>query len=139
MSKKDYLNKQGHLVFTSEYHLSRGSCCKSSCLHCPYGHALKKENLTLEELNSSNLDDAKIIYDKYFLRSKITENLLSSAFGSNDSKSEFDNDTFKVLLLKNTVCGIVEIENKSVKALYLADYFEQQGIDEAIVMTLFTT
>ena len=26
----------GCLVFTREYHLKRGHCCKSGCRHCPY-------------------------------------------------------------------------------------------------------
>lgn len=25
------------MVFTAAYHLKRGYCCKSGCLHCPYG------------------------------------------------------------------------------------------------------
>lgn len=28
--------KEGNLVFTEQYHLRRGRCCKNSCLHCPY-------------------------------------------------------------------------------------------------------
>ena len=32
-----YFNKEGLMVFTKEYHLKRGYCCKSGCRHCPYG------------------------------------------------------------------------------------------------------
>jgi hypothetical protein len=32
-----YFNEAGLLVMTKEYHLKRGSCCESGCLHCPYG------------------------------------------------------------------------------------------------------
>ena len=32
--------RQGDLmVFTAAYHLARGYCCGSDCLHCPYDHA----------------------------------------------------------------------------------------------------
>jgi hypothetical protein len=31
-----YVNDDGLLVFTAAYHLKRGSCCGSGCLHCPY-------------------------------------------------------------------------------------------------------
>ncbi|WP_255076274.1 DUF5522 domain-containing protein [Lacihabitans sp. CCS-44] len=31
-----YFNKEGLVVFTKEYHLRRGYCCKSNCLNCPY-------------------------------------------------------------------------------------------------------
>ena len=49
-----YINKEGKLVFTREYHLKRGFCCKPnsihSCLHCPYKENSKVEN----ESNSCN-------------------------------------------------------------------------------------
>jgi hypothetical protein len=32
-----YFNEQGFMVFTKEYHLKRGYCCKNGCKHCPYG------------------------------------------------------------------------------------------------------
>ena len=31
-----YLNEEGYVVFTEKYHLKRGYCCKSNCMHCPY-------------------------------------------------------------------------------------------------------
>ena len=31
-----YLSKEGYIVFTEKYHLKRGYCCKSNCMHCPY-------------------------------------------------------------------------------------------------------
>jgi hypothetical protein len=37
----DYYFEGGLMVFTSAYHLKRGSCCKNKCRHCPYGLAEK--------------------------------------------------------------------------------------------------
>jgi len=31
-----YINEDGNFVFTKEYHLKRGYCCKNKCLHCPW-------------------------------------------------------------------------------------------------------
>jgi hypothetical protein len=31
-----YFNAGGMMVFTEQYHLKRGFCCKSGCEHCPY-------------------------------------------------------------------------------------------------------
>jgi hypothetical protein len=31
-----YLDENGNMVFTKEYHLKRGHCCSSGCRHCPY-------------------------------------------------------------------------------------------------------
>ena len=33
-----YINIEGNLVFTEKYHLDRGHCCQSGCLHCPYSY-----------------------------------------------------------------------------------------------------
>ena len=32
-----YLDDNGLMVFTAQYHLRRGYCCGSKCRHCPYG------------------------------------------------------------------------------------------------------
>ncbi len=32
----DYYLENGNYVFTSWYHLKRGSCCGNDCRHCPY-------------------------------------------------------------------------------------------------------
>ncbi|PID71087.1 MAG: hypothetical protein CSA39_06645 [Flavobacteriales bacterium] len=36
-----YFNEKGYRVFTEKYHLKRGYCCQSGCLHCPYGYDKK--------------------------------------------------------------------------------------------------
>jgi len=38
----DYYLENGYVVFTEEYHLKRGHCCKNSCRHCPYGFKKKQ-------------------------------------------------------------------------------------------------
>lgn len=35
-SAADYYFENGLMVFTAQYHLKRGYCCKSGCRHCPY-------------------------------------------------------------------------------------------------------
>jgi Family of unknown function (DUF5522) len=39
-----YFNEKGLMVFTKEYHLKRGYCCKSGCINCPYGFHKEKPN-----------------------------------------------------------------------------------------------
>ena len=41
---KEYYIENGFKVFTEEYHLKRGYCCKNGCRHCPY----QKKDLTLK-------------------------------------------------------------------------------------------
>jgi len=38
-----YINEDGNFVFTKEYHLKRGNCCKNKCLHCPWDYGKPKE------------------------------------------------------------------------------------------------
>jgi len=37
---RHYYIENGMWVFTEQYHVLRGSCCKSRCRHCPYGFKL---------------------------------------------------------------------------------------------------
>ncbi|NBA89135.1 hypothetical protein GVN16_25380 [Emticicia sp. CRIBPO] len=37
-----YFNEEGLMVFTRDFHLKRGYCCKNGCLHCPYGYQKTK-------------------------------------------------------------------------------------------------
>lgn len=37
-----YLDDEGLMVFTRQYHLKRGYCCKSACRHCPWDYKKKK-------------------------------------------------------------------------------------------------
>ena len=40
-----YYNRDGLVVLTSTYHLKRGKCCGTGCVHCPYDY----ENVTEPE------------------------------------------------------------------------------------------
>lgn len=44
-----YLEANGLMVFTREYHLKRGFCCKSGCRHCPWGYRQKTSRVELPE------------------------------------------------------------------------------------------
>ena len=38
-----YFNDEGFLVFTAQYHLKRGYCCKNKCLNCPWNFGKVKD------------------------------------------------------------------------------------------------
>lgn len=46
-----YTDQNGNLIFTSDFLLKKGSCCKNTCLHCPYGFTLKKYGLQIKKIN----------------------------------------------------------------------------------------
>jgi Family of unknown function (DUF5522) len=31
-----YINEEGYVVLTKQYHLERGYCCGNGCKHCPF-------------------------------------------------------------------------------------------------------
>jgi Family of unknown function (DUF5522) len=45
---EDYYLEDGLFVFTSAYHLKRGSCCHSGCRHCPFGDTTDGKDQTTE-------------------------------------------------------------------------------------------
>lgn len=49
-----YFNEQGFMVFTTEYHLKRGYCCKNKCKHCPWSFRRKKTRDTDKDDNQEN-------------------------------------------------------------------------------------
>ena len=48
-----YFIEGGYLVFTEEYHLKRGYCCKNGCRHCPW-KKLTNTNLHQTKSGKSN-------------------------------------------------------------------------------------
>ena len=36
LEEGDFYKIDNFIVFTEQYHLKRGYCCKSGCRHCPY-------------------------------------------------------------------------------------------------------
>lgn len=55
LQEDEYYFNQGNLVFTEQYHLRRGRCCKNSCLHCPYKDL--SEGDEYRERNFDNYDE----------------------------------------------------------------------------------
>lgn len=51
----DHYFDDGYLVFTTEYHLKRGYCCKNACRHCPW-----KKPSERELSHQKNLSNAKL-------------------------------------------------------------------------------
>jgi hypothetical protein len=52
-----YINLDGNLVLTEKYHLLRGYCCQSGCLHCPYNYQNKTDPNVPAEFCSNWEDD----------------------------------------------------------------------------------
>jgi hypothetical protein len=128
-----YINEKGDTVFTSEFLRRKGRCCKSSCLHCPYGQTLRTIGvLILEQDENTKIVITNLVED-LVNTSSVTSSLLSEAFGSKPSYSFED---AKLLRLKEVDCGIVYIKDKRVQKVFLKQHFNDQGIDEIYIQSL---
>ena len=75
--------KDGHDVKTSKFLRNRGTCCKTSCLHCPYGFTLKNNGLQFEVITQENLTEAKELAPSAEPeKNDIAASFLAGAFGS---------------------------------------------------------
>jgi Family of unknown function (DUF5522) len=51
-----YINDDGYIVLTEQYHYEKGYCCGNGCLHCPFQYENvpePKKTLLLKEKNPS--------------------------------------------------------------------------------------
>ena len=146
-----YINESGDTVYTSRFLQKRGTCCKTNCLHCPYGFTLKNYSIELQEMTEKQIKFAnEIIRDTMPVeQSPLVNSLLAGAFGKKDqirihhiTKTNFSNYAFG--LFKGKACAVVEFENKlsesadeksnpivagrTIKSLYLKSEFQEQGL-----------
>ncbi len=147
MSEKNkdltYENEDGQTVFTSAYLKKRGTCCKTNCLHCPFGHTLKNFNIEVVELEFKHIKLAnEIVRDSMPVQhSQLTSSLLSEAFGAKEqirihhiSKTNFTNFSFG--RFKDTICAVIEYSTKlsesssgrSINKIFLKKEFQDQGL-----------
>ncbi len=125
-----YQNKEGYTVMTSSFLKKRGSCCKSSCLHCPYGYTIKKPGLKLESMPSTPDQEILDLYNQIYGSQSIASSLLGNAFGK-EKKAEIKD--FNLLSLKGVFCGLALIQNNQVHKLILKDHFSDQGITKSFI------
>lgn len=123
MEAKTYLDAEGNTVFTSAYLKARGSCCKTGCLHCPYGHTLKKLGLQFEDWHADKAELAKGILEE-------------AGQGSVDL-TPFLPDNVKFILIKGRVCGLLTKNHIVVKGLYLRQHFTAQGLSKEMVESYY--
>ncbi len=119
-----YETPDGYTVFTSQYLKNKGTCCKSACLHCPYGFTLKKHGLQFKEVS---LEDASLI-----------ETILSESGQSNGIEwKTFLPDNIRLIFIKDTVCGFFLKNHIQIKHIYLKPHFQDQDLSKEMVEAYF--
>ncbi len=114
-----YETPEGYTVFTSQYLKNKGTCCKSACLHCPYGFTLKKLRLQFRAVTEA---------DSGLIESIIIES------GQNPVEwKTFWPDHIRLIILKDQVCGFLLKNHIVIKHLYLRPYFQNQNLSREMV------
>jgi len=105
-----YINEEGFTVFTSHYLKNKKTCCRSACLHCPYGFTVKKHGFEFREATAEETTWA----------------------GENPGQLQA-----KVLLLKGIVAGVFFHNHLQIKKLVLKEKFNHQEISKELIESYF--
>jgi len=138
MSELTYENEDGDTVFTSLYLQNRRTCCKTNCLHCPYGCTIKNNPLEFKSLSEDNLTLAQNLIDGDSKKEEVSvsASLLASAFGSPKKKKPITlqtMDQYLFVLLKDEICGLIKKGNLQASELFLGKHFKNQELSIDIV------
>lgn len=124
--------RDGHDVKTSKFLRNRGSCCKTSCLHCPYGFTIKKEGLELSPIDDENFEEAsKLAPTTGNSGGDVAASLLASAFGDvkpKEALTKNNKDSYRLVKIKGETCALVKKGNLQFTEIFHKEHFEDQGI-----------
>lgn len=118
-----YQTPDGHTVFTSQFLKNRGTCCKSACLHCPFGFTLKKHGLTFKEVKEED--------------SALIETMLEESGNPGVDWKPFFPDNIRIVLIKDHACGLFFKNHIQIKQLFLKPHFQDQGLSKEMVEAYF--
>ena len=142
-TKLTYTNDAGEEIYTSAYLRNRGTCCKSNCLHCPYGYTLKNFGIEIIPIEEEHIKYANEIINesKPVELSDLALSILSEGFGKKDKVISqhitLDNFTGHAFgQFKDDICGVIKFSNKlsesnsgrGIEELYLKKEFQNQGL-----------
>ncbi len=113
-----YINSDGYVVFTSDFLKNKGTCCRSACIHCPYGFTVKKHGFQFRDC---------VVGDESLL-----ETMLKESNETLDWKT-FDYQNIKFIILKNQLCGVLFKNHIVIKHFVLAPQFKKQGISKELL------
>ena len=114
-----YENPEGYTVFTSQFLKNRGTCCKTACLHCPYGFTLKKHGLGFQEVKEDHFPQIETM-------------LQESGQPAVDWKP-FWPENIRFIVIKDVVCGFLLKNHIVIKHLYIKPYFQNQDLSKEMV------
>lgn len=108
-----YLSPEGYTVFTSKFLKNRGTCCKTACLHCPYGFTVKKLGIQFSDILESQFSEVD----------ELTKMEWKSFYPENA----------KLIMIKDTIVGVLLKNHIVIKHLFLKPHFEHQGLSRELI------
>lgn len=124
----------GETIFTAHFLSKKNRCCKSTCLHCPYGHTLSKIKI---EFKPFNLDwsvlEKTLIENEYNKPQNIADQLMACNLGAKRKQIDVravNPIDIQLMFLKGYFMGFVFIEANKIKQFFLAKQFQFQGIEK---------
>lgn len=137
-NKSHYINEDGNRVAHASYLANRGTCCKTGCLHCPYGTSLRMYGIKFHDIEESNYDKVIDLFKDLIIGEfDVTKALLEGAYGKKEifpmvSPSTFNE--FRLMTLKDVPCGIVHLnENNKITNYLLREEFREQGLTRTAI------
>lgn len=121
-AETSYINTEGNLVFTSTYLKNKGTCCKSACLHCPFGFTVKKLGIQFREVRS----EEETLLGEYISYAPAPIDLFV-----------FPNEHRQWILLKDQIAGVILKNHIVVKHMILGPHFKDQGINKDLVESYY--
>ncbi len=113
-----YETMEGYTVFTSEFLKKKGTCCRSACLHCPYGFTIKKHGFEFRNFQEG---------DESLLETMLVESHLELEW------KKFENQNINFIFLKKQLCGVLFKNHIVIKHFILKPHFQNQGISKELL------
>jgi hypothetical protein len=126
----------GEMIFTSHFLKKRKRCCRSTCLHCPFGHTLEVMKFEIREYEP----EQKLYLDKVLNENEynkplsVADSLLSQNLGSKRKSldlTEFKPSDIKMIYLKNYFVGFLTLRNGELDQYFLGKQFQFQNIERS--------
>ena len=118
-----YVTPEGYTVFTSQFLKNRGTCCKSACIHCPFGYTLKKHGLQFREALPGD--------------EELVEKVIHESGAQNVEWKAFMPSNVQFMELKGTLCGVMLKNHIVVKQVFLLPHFQNQGLSKEMIESYF--
>ena len=99
---------------------AKKTCCRTGCLHCPYGFTLKQYGLHFLELKEEHLPKLEPQFEQLDI---------------NDVKQHLDE--YRWVTLKGYACALIRVDKLFVTELYLLEGFEEQGLVKELIESYY--